>query len=77
MERERGAWYSSGVSESDDGARSWEIKCLPYPYSTWARQTFEDEAEAQQMFRELWLADPPAVNLSMRSYRLDGDDERT
>lgn len=77
MEPPGRAWYSGPVSQSDGGARSWEIKCLPYPYSTWARQTFDNEDEARRVFRELWLADPPAVNLSMRSYRLDGDDERT
>ncbi len=49
----------------------WEIKYLAYPYTSWTLEEYEDGEEAQRAFRELWIGSPPALNLSMRSIRLD------
>ena len=52
----------------------WEIKYLAYPYTSWTLEEYEQADDAQRAFHDLWTATPPALNLSMRSLRLDADD---
>jgi len=54
----------------------WEIKYLAYPYTSWTLEEYEDGEDAQRVFRELWIGTPPALNLSMRSIRLDANEDR-
>ncbi len=59
----------------------WEIKYLAYPYASWTVEEYATEAEAVAAYDRLWRLTPPTVNLSMRSTRLDleqqdEDDER-
>jgi len=49
----------------------WEIKYLAYPYASWTVEEYATESEAVAAYDRLWRMAPPTVNLSMRSTRLD------
>lgn len=51
--------------------RRWEIKYLAYPYSRWTVEEHGEEDSAWRAFMLLWKSSPPAVNLSIRSRRID------
>mgnify|MGYP001158922479 CR=1 FL=1 len=51
--------------------RRWEIKYLAYPYSRWTIEEHDEEESARGAFMLLWTSTPPAINLSMRSRRVD------
>lgn len=69
--------YDPAVAAIDPNRQlRWEIKYLAYPYTSWTLEEHEDGEEAARTFRELWIGSPPALNLSMRSIRVDVGDDR-
>lgn len=59
---------------ADEPRLWWELQYMGFPYGKWTRQEFDDENEAQAEFRRISEAEPPALNISMRSHRVEESD---
>ena len=51
----------------------WQLRYVGPPYQAWTIREFTDERAAKAAFEELWQSHPPAMNLMLRSSKIDED----